>query len=382
VNLRRGLVIGAAALSVAVPGCSSSHSAAKGQAPLKSSSPTTSASASAATVWLCRPGSKPDPCTSDLTTTLVAANGTRRVVPGPKPKDTGLDCFYVYPTVSEESGANADLRVQSAETNVAVAQAAWFSTTCRVWAPMYHQRTVGDLLNLADGAPDSVANRTAFASVESAWRDYLAHDNNGRPVVLIGHSQGASMLIRLLRNDIDPVPAMRAKVALSLLLGGNVTVADGQLTGGSFRHVPLCTHKGQRGCVIAYSSFPSVPPSFALFGRAGAGVSLLSGETAVDRQVACVNPAAVAGGAAPLHTLFPSGAAPGLVASTPWIGAIGRFTGQCRRADGATWLQVTAVAHDVRPKLKESLGPIWGYHVADVNLALGDLVSDVAAVAH
>ena len=381
-NLRRSLAVGAVAAAVAATGCSSSHEVAKGQAPLRSSSPTTSPAAAAPTVWLCRPGAAPDPCATDLTTTLVAANGTRRIVPGPKPRNTGLDCFYVYPTVSEESGANADLRIQKVETDVAVAQAAWFSTTCRVWAPMYRQRTVGDLLNLADAAPSSAANRTAFASVESAWRDYLAHDNNGRPVVLIGHSQGASMLIRLLHDDIDLVPAMRAKVALSLLLGGNVTVAPGKLTGGSFQHIPLCTRKGQRGCVIAYSSFPGVPPPYALFGRAGAGVSLLSGETAVDRQVACVNPAAIAGGTAALHTLFPSGAVPGLTASTPWIGAIGRFTGTCRHADGATWLQVTATAHDVRPKLKESLGPIWGYHVADVNLALGDLVSDVAAIAH
>ena len=27
----------------------------------------------------------------------------------------------------------------------------------------------------------------------------------------------------------------------------------------------------------------------------------------------------------------------------------------------------------------ETLGPAWGYHVNDINLALGDLVSDVAA---
>jgi predicted esterase len=31
----------------------------------------------------------------------------------------------------------------------------------------------------------------------------MAHDNHGRPIIFIGHSQGAAMLIRLLQNKID-----------------------------------------------------------------------------------------------------------------------------------------------------------------------------------
>ncbi len=47
---------------------------------------------------------------------------------------------------------------------------------------------------------------------------------------------------------------------------------------------------------------------------------------------------------------------------------------------GATWLQVipTRVPADPRPLVSASLGPDWGYHADDVNLALGNLVSDVA----
>jgi len=320
-----------------------------------------------------------DPCTTDLTATAVSANGDRHIEKAPRAVDNGVDCFYVYPTVSTESGANADLRVQPVERRTAIAQAARFLSVCRVWAPMYRQRTTSDLFNLADGAPDSLPNQTAFASVEAAWRDYLAHDNNGRRVVLIGHSQGASMLIRLIRADIDQSPAVRAKLALAILLGGNVTVADGKLIGGSFQHVPLCSRRGESGCVIAYSSFPSQPPVYTLFGRAGAGVSLLSGESATNRQVACVNPAAIGGGVAPLLTYFPSSSLPGVHVTTPWIAAPGRFTAQCKHNGTVTWLQVTTRPNDKRPGIKENLGPAWGYHVADLNLALGNLVDDVAA---
>jgi len=34
---------------------------------------------------------------------------------------------------------------------------------------------------------------------------------------------------------------------------------------------------------------------------------------------------------------------------------------------------------DPRPRVSETLGPTWGFHLDDVNLALGNLVSDVRA---
>jgi hypothetical protein len=350
---------------------------------------TASRSASAGgTVWLCRPGAAPDPCAASLASTMVRPDGSRRPEPAPHPVASDLDCFYVYPTVSREATANSDLQIQPDETNVAVAQASRFSTTCRVWAPMYHQRTVGDLFNLPHGEANSAQNTIALESVRAAWRDYLAHDNQGRRVVLIGHSQGAAMLIRLIRQDIDPDPTLRSKVALAILLGGNVTVASGprlggSLTGGSFAHLPLCTRKGESGCVIAYSSFPSQPPAFSLFGRAGAGVSLLAGETATNRQVACVNPAAIGGGAAQVHPYLPSAQIPTVGTKTPWASFPGRFRAECHHAGTATWLQVTTTpAAAGRPTLlHEDLGPAWGYHIVDVNIALGDLVADVAAIA-
>jgi hypothetical protein len=346
---------------------------------------------SGTTVWLCRPGATPDPCAESLVSTAVLPDGSHRAEPQPRPQPAAaqLDCFYVYPTVSREATANADLQIQQEETSTAIAQAARFSTTCRVWAPMYRQRTVGDLFNLPHGEPTSPQNQLALASVRAAWRDYLAHDNDGRRVVLIGHSQGAAMLIRLIRQDIDPDPAMRSKIALAILLGGNVTVTNGSrlggsLTGGSFQHLPLCTHKGQSSCVMAYSTFPSEPPAFSLFGRAGAGVSLLAGETATDRQVACVNPAAIGGGSALLHPYVPSAQLPVGATSTPWTSFPGRLRAECRHAGTATWLQVTPVRASAAQSslLREDLGPAWGYHIVDVNLALGDLVSDVAALAH
>ena len=57
----------------------------------------------------------------------------------------------------------------------------------------------------------------------------------------------------------------------------------------------------------------------------------------------------------------------------------GHYSAECKQANGASWLQVTNVgpAGDPREQVKETLGPLWGTHLAVVNLALGNLVSEV-----
>lgn len=329
-------------------------------------------------MWLCRPGIAPDPCTGDLDATVVSADGRRRVTVTRADPGTGFDCFYVYPTVSTEAGTNSDLRVQPAETRAAMAQAQRFSQVCRVWAPMYRQITVSDLAQPSRIGP--AALDTAYESVLSAWRSYLAEDNGGRPVIFIGHSQGASMLIRLLESQIDPDPALRARTVLAIILGGNVVVPTGGSIGGTFTHLPLCSQAVADRCLIAYSSFPSEPPATALFGRPGRGVSLFSGQTATKGlSVACVDPARY-GGTGALQPYIPSSSA-GLgppAVRTPWVTYPGLYEAQCRSAGGASWLNVSTLVRGGRPTVSEVLGPEWGYHVDDINLALGNLVYDTA----
>jgi hypothetical protein len=335
---------------------------------------------SSGTGWLCRPGQANDPCTTSLRATVVPATGDRTTLDPVDATDPAYDCFYVYPTVSAQQTENANLTVQRAEVNVAIDQASRFSQVCRVWAPMYRQETETSLLGGLGADPR--ADDVAYASVLSAWQDYLANDNDGRPVIFIGHSQGAAMLIRLLRSQIDISASLRGRTVLTILAGGNVTVPTGKGVGGTFQHLPLCTSHGEDRCVIAYSSFPSEPPPGSLFGRPGQGVSLQSGQTAkAGLQVGCVNPAAIGGGVAALDPYFLTAEStpPPPIVTTPWVTYPGLYAASCRSAGGATWLQVDASDAAGRPLVSETLGPTWGYHRVDINLALGNLVDDVAA---
>ena len=167
-------------------------------------------------------------------------------------------------------------------------------------------------------------------------------------------------------------------MVVAIILGGNVQVLDGKTVGGSFAHIPECTSSHQTGCVIAYSSFSTTPPADALFARPGAGVSLQSGQTrSAGEHVACTNPAGLGNSSAePLTPYFIRVTKSG---STTWVTLSGAVH---RRLHVQGWGHLaadTAAPGDPRTVVQPALGPTWGLHEYDVNLALGNLIEDVSA---
>jgi Protein of unknown function (DUF3089) len=334
-----------------------------------------SAASSGGTVWLCRPGLKDNPCTASLTTTVVRGNGSRSVQRFSPTKNPPVDCFYVYPTVSLQGTLNANLDVDPEERTVATQQASRFSQVCRVYAPIYPQLTE---TAVAQGAINPRTTAVAYRGLLAAWNDYLAHDNHGRGVVVIGHSQGAALLIGLIKREIDPNPGERHLLVSALLMGGNVAVPKNKVVGGDFAHIPACQANAQTGCVIAYSTFNAPPPADSYYGRLSTSINAHDGiepTSLTGLQVLCTNPASLNGGSAPLVPYFRSD---GQV-STPWVSYPNLYRARCRTAQGASWLQVTSTARrgDSRPLVQQTSGPASGLHPDDVNLALGNLIDVV-----
>jgi hypothetical protein len=332
------------------------------------------ASADAKVVWLCKPGKKADPCEPSLTTTLFSPSGKRLGVQRTRrAAHRRADCFYVYPTVSDQPGPQATKVVDDVLRSIALYQAARYSRDCRVYAPVYRQVTIQGLLNSQNVTPEM--EEEAYRDVREAWRTYLRRFNKGRGVVFLSHSQGTFVLRRLIRREIDPRPALRRRLISAILLGGNVNVRKGSDRGGDFRHVRACRRPRQIGCVIAFSGFGGPVPANSLFGRA---------ETPAD-EILCTNPGALGGGSGKLTPIYPTkpfaqsviGAAANAAISglpkpnTPWAAFPKAYTGRCSHAGGASVLQLRPVSNVFA--LTAVPDETWGLHLADANIALGNL---------
>lgn len=341
--------------------------------------------------WLCLPG-RADVCSGPLATTALNPNGygsTGQALPN---KDAAVDCFYVYPTISRDAGLNSDLVAGIEENATAAVQAGRFGGVCKVYAPIYRQVTLAALPKAFAGQDLTANFATAYGDVLVAWRNFLATRNQDRPFVLIGHSQGSIHLLKLLAEEIEGKPEAKRMLS-AILLGWPVEVPAGKIVGGSLKSTPLCTRVGQTGCVIAYMTFraSSPPPADAFLGRAAR-----EGMTA-----ACTNPAALRGGKARLDsywfTMTPPqpGAEPVIWSSqgappTPFLRTEGLVTGECRHDGKSGYLAVTENADpkDARTDripgdvyLAGKINPGWGLHVADMNVAQGDLIRLVEAQA-
>lgn len=322
--------------------------------------------------WICR-GDIADVCDDAYPVTEVAADGTTAVVRQNDPAvDPPVDCFYVYPTISDDSTLNSDL-VAGSEVGVTIQQAAQFASVCTVYAPMYPSVTLAGLFDPNIAGDRATAWQTAYDGVEDAWRQYLANDNQGRGVILIGHSQGAGHLANLLKTVIDTDPAQRRLLVSAYIIGSAVGVPAGADVGGDLQEIPLCRTVDATGCVVTYATFRATqgPPPDAFFGkpRSGEGVA------------GCVNPAAPAGGRGVLSSAISSAdwalADRSLTPTTPFMDMPGLITAECVERDGFSFLEITVNGDPADPRaddIQGDLSPQWGLHMVDIPLAAGSLL--------
>lgn len=330
--------------------------------------------------WLCRPA-RADACAVDLTTTFIGADGGLGIQGWQADPYAPIDCFYVYPTVSRDPTGNSDMEPGPGENGVVAGQLARFGAVCRTFAPLYRQFTLAALRSRMSGGDMELDRDLGYGDVVDAWYHYLEHDNEGRGVVLIGHSQGASTLARLIAEHIDGRPVQKDIVS-AILLGTNVLVPDGGGIGGSFRRMPLCRLESQTGCIVTYSTYRSTrpPDETALFGR-GRG----------DLVAGCTNPAALGGGKVAMSSYLGAASLPdgrewlegGPEIMTEFVGVPGLLYGECVERDGFNYLEITVAGDPGDPRTDDIGGdvmtpngpsPAWGLHLIDVHVAMGDLV--------
>lgn len=339
-------------------------------------------------LWACRPDIDPNECHANLDATEIKPDGSLTVVPHVRAEHPTFDCFYVYPTVLLNGAPHmTDFTAEGIKLvlDPLLSQAARFSRVCEVYAPLYRQVGLAGAAPAADSSP-----QLALQDVRDAFAYYMKHFNGGRNFVLLGHSQGTFMLASLIHRDIDDKPEVREHLISALLLGGQPYTPPGELVGGSFQNVPLCSAPDQTGCVVGFNSYAAEAPpgDTAIFGRVG--TAFANEPPDLSGQVACVNPAPLAGNDGrfagsyfPLVLRNPTFGTPQPVpgVSTPFVLYRDLFRGSCVVRDGLSYMEVslepaagdTRKAPGYRNPTLEAIG--FGLHVVDYNFALDDMIS-------
>jgi hypothetical protein len=160
--------------------------------------------------------------------------------------------------------------------------------------------------------------------------------------------------------------------------------------------------------VVTYASFRAnePPPKLTLYGRVrGVGAAPVEPEDpGAEFMTACVNPAAPAGGSAPLHAYLGSGKGDAtlftLTPAQPWVtpppkrpidtmfvSVPGLLSGECINDSNGSYFAITVHSDPKDPRTDDIPGdlidngvkqPAWGLHLIDANVAMGDLVVLVA----
>ena len=395
-------LLSTSALAVLLASCGNDTSTSNPQARATPFPSYSSAVYSAQQNWLCRPD-LPDAanaCKGNLDALLVAADGSTEREPFKADPTLQVDCFYIYPTTSPDPGANSDRMPDQQEIQTALLQAGRYGSVCRLFAPIYRQRTLTFLAldSTVDSAvsdeQQAAAGEIAYADIVDAFKHYIANDNQGRGFFILGHSQGSRLASRLIAEEVEKSPFLRSRMISAHIPGFPVEVPEGRDVGGTFKQTPACRAASQLGCVINYSAYRAGDPQLAdpRFGVASDPA----------RLAMCVNPAALLGGKAVLDPYLPFVLPPvfqtlliprgsggpfadplqNVVSATlaPFYNVPGQINGECKVTENrVSYLEVTINADPSDPRADDYPGEFiggtnWGLHLADVNVAQGDLV--------
>ena len=138
-------------------------------------------------------------------------------------QDLKADVFYVYPTLlmdKNDKRWNApinDVEQREKVLNTAVKnQASPFATSGRIYVPFYRQAHIKSYSLYTKGGKE--AFQIAYQDVKMAFEYYLKNYNNGRPIIMVGHSQGTNHTTQLLKDFFDDKP-LQAKLIAAYIPG-------------------------------------------------------------------------------------------------------------------------------------------------------------------
>ncbi len=159
------------------------------------------------------------------------------------------DVFFIHPTTYYKGPTwNADLNDEALNLQTDLYpikyQASVFNGSCRVFAPRYRQAVIKAFYQNDDNSKQALA--LAYTDVKAAFQYYLDHYNNGRPILIAGHSQGGLMAMWLLKDYFQDEKMLNQLVA-AYPIGWPVPP-------DSIPKIPPCRQVGQTACYASWNT--------------------------------------------------------------------------------------------------------------------------------
>ncbi|MFC0205540.1 DUF3089 domain-containing protein [Novosphingobium soli] len=225
-------------------------------------------------MWVSRPGLRSDPA------------AWRPAGMTPAPGKLPVAVFFIHPTSYIARDAwNASLEDATSRNRAALfvqGMASPFNVAEAIWAPRYRQAAVGAFLTAKPEAARAID--LAYGDVLSAFDVFLRHVPPGKAIALAGHSQGAFLLRRLLRDRIAGTP-LAERVVGAWVIGWPVSLQHDLPRMG----LPACQRADQPGCVASWLSVADPADTDMLVQAYGRRTGLNGGSVAGSAFL-CTNP--------------------------------------------------------------------------------------------
>ncbi|MEZ5500502.1 MAG: DUF3089 domain-containing protein [Steroidobacteraceae bacterium] len=157
--------------------------------------------------------------------------------------------FYVHPTTYREfaywNAPIGDPAIDRGVDEVVAGQASVLDDCCDVFAPRYRQAAISAL------GVNRQPYELALLDVRAAFKHFLERIGD-RPFVLLGHSQGALHVQRLMTDVVDRDPALSRRLVAAYIVG--IPVPQAMYTQQLSRTRP-CNAPDQTGCIATWSTY-------------------------------------------------------------------------------------------------------------------------------
>jgi hypothetical protein len=169
-------------------------------------------------------------------------------------KDSLVDVFFIHPTsytdknfTSWNAQLNDEIVNKKTDEGSILYQASVFNETNRVFAPRYRQAHYNAFFINKEDA--KVYFDIAYEDVKNSFLYYLENYNNGRPIIIAGHSQGTLHAGRLLKEFFEG-KILQNKLVCAYLIGMPVPE-------NYFTTISPCQDSSATGCFVSWRTFKS-----------------------------------------------------------------------------------------------------------------------------